>query len=108
MGSHYSLLACLHDIPELDTDISSFREILQNSWIKRAIRILTSSYRSLPHEDEISKLRDKEWEQKEASFHEQAVTELNQLIRKYNGLAPYATRRSYLSRINHLSEQQYM
>ena len=45
--------------------------------------------------DQIKALRDPEWVEKERSYHEDAVAELNSLVRKYNGLAPYVVRRPY-------------
>lgn len=47
---------------------------------------------------DITPLRDAEWENRERSFHDQALEEVNGLVRKYNGLAPYAVRRAYYSR----------
>lgn len=43
-------------------------------------------------------MRDAEWEDKERSYHETALDEVNALVRKYNGLAPYAVRRAYYMR----------
>jgi hypothetical protein len=45
--------------------------------------------------EQIKALRDPEWVKKELSYHEAAVAELNSLVRKYNGLAPYSVRRPY-------------
>ena len=39
--------------------------------------------------------RDEEWITREHAYHTVAVDELNALVRKYNGLAPYAVRRPY-------------
>jgi len=44
---------------------------------------------------DLSKLYDHEWEQKERGFHEAAIEDINSLVRKYNGIAPYAVRRPY-------------
>ena len=44
---------------------------------------------------DLSKLCDREWEQKERGFHEAAIEDINSLVRKYNGIAPYAVRRPY-------------
>lgn len=46
----------------------------------------------------VTSLRDAEWEARERAFHEKAIDEMNALVRKYNGLAPYAVRRAYHSR----------
>lgn len=44
---------------------------------------------------DIKAFRDREWEQREHSYHQVALEEVNTLVRKYNGLAPYAVRRHY-------------
>ena len=46
---------------------------------------------------DLSRLYDREWEQKERGFHEAAIEDINTLVRKYNGMAPYAVRRPYHS-----------
>lgn len=46
----------------------------------------------------VTSLRDREWEERERSYHDAAVAELNSLVRKYNGFAPYSVRRLYYSR----------
>lgn len=38
--------------------------------------------------------RDTEWEAREKSYHDTALAEINSLVRKYNGMAPYAVRRA--------------
>ena len=48
--------------------------------------------------DDVTTMRDAEWEAKERSYHETALEELNALVCKYNGLAPYAVRRAYYLR----------
>ena len=47
---------------------------------------------------DVTTMRDAEWEDKERSYHETALEEVNALVRKYNGLAPYAVRRAYYMR----------
>ncbi|KAF9000238.1 hypothetical protein BDQ17DRAFT_1176579, partial [Cyathus striatus] len=87
---------------ELETAIQSFREILRQSWIRRAIRILSMSHVGAPLDkiglSEIKALRDPEWEKREESYHDTAIEEVNSLVRKYNGMAPYAVRRPYYMR----------
>ncbi|KAJ3487035.1 hypothetical protein NLJ89_g11754 [Agrocybe chaxingu] len=87
---------------ELESAVSSFREILAQSWTRRAVRMLVLAYPppllSTLTLDDIKKHRDAEWVQKERAYHERAVQELNGLVRKYNGIAPYAVRRSYYIR----------
>ena len=43
-------------------------------------------------------LRDPEWVARERGYHDAAVEELNSLVRRYNGVAPYAVRRAYYMR----------
>jgi DnaJ family protein C protein 28 len=70
------------------------------SWIRRAVRILTvtkarPTLLSAVSASDLSKLYDHEWEKKERGFHEAAIEDINSLVRKYNGIAPYAVRRPY-------------
>jgi len=48
--------------------------------------------------EQIQRRRDQEWVDREESYHEAAIAELNSVVRKYNGLAPYMTRRPYYMR----------
>lgn len=96
---------------ELDTAVRTFRELLRQSWVRRALRVLTTDNPAeLLHKislDQVKRLRDPEWVQKEQRYHETAISELNSLIRKYNGLAPYSVRRShYYARENEI-ERMY-
>ncbi|KAG1719806.1 hypothetical protein EDB19DRAFT_2030144 [Suillus lakei] len=86
---------------ELETAVNSFRDVLRQSWTRRAIRTLmtlqpasTSPSLSLVS---VTSLRDREWEEQERSYHVTAVAELNSLVGKYNALAPYSVRRPYYS-----------
>jgi DnaJ homolog subfamily C member 28 len=95
-------LNCAHHLSELDTAVTTFREVLRHSWTKRAIRNLTTAH---PPQilakftiEDIKLHRDETWEQRQMSYHDTAVEEVNSLVRKYNGIAPYAVRRAYYSR----------
>ncbi|KAI0034594.1 hypothetical protein K488DRAFT_45199 [Vararia minispora EC-137] len=84
---------------ELESAVVSFREVLKQSWTRRAIRMLTLAHRpsaltafSLAN---VQAFRDEEWLARERAYHTVAINELNALVRKYNGLAPYAVRRPY-------------
>lgn len=85
--------------PELDSQVQTFRNILQTAWIRRATRILNVSYNYDPSylstltAEDLSQMKDSDWEKKERSYHEHAVAELNSLVRRYNGIAPYPVRR---------------
>lgn len=87
---------------ELETAVNSFRDVLRQSWTRRAIRTLTmlQPAAALPSLSlgSVTSLRDREWEERECSYHDTAVAELNSLVRKYNALAPYSVRRPYHSR----------
>lgn len=94
-----SLLSTCCCTTELESTINAFREILRQSWIRRALRTLTTSHPaallpSLSLSDATS-LRDSEWEGRERAYHEAALGDVNALVRKYNTLAPYAVRRPY-------------
>lgn len=87
---------------ELDSVLNAFRVALQLSWTRRTVRRLGATYNfedlaSVTLED-IAGLRDKEWEAKERSYHETGVEDINRLVRKYNGMAPYSVRRGYHDR----------
>ncbi|ESK94059.1 hypothetical protein Moror_12804 [Moniliophthora roreri MCA 2997] len=87
---------------ELDTAVTTFRDLLRQSWTRRAIRNLTTDH---PPQilarftiDDVKSYRDKTWEQREMTYHDTAVEEVNAVVRKYNGIAPYAVRRPYYIR----------
>ncbi|KAM0749264.1 hypothetical protein T439DRAFT_326993 [Meredithblackwellia eburnea MCA 4105] len=80
---------------ELEAETSSFRNELRAAWVRRAVRMLslggvTKNAIWLAQNG----WRDAEWEQKERSFHEAAISSLNSLTRRYNTQAPYTVRRS--------------
>ncbi|KZT06443.1 uncharacterized protein LAESUDRAFT_653321 [Laetiporus sulphureus 93-53] len=86
---------------EMELAVTSFRTVLKQSWTRRAIRMLTLQPTDLLPKltlDDVIALRDAEWEAREQAFHETALEEVNALVRKYNGLAPYAVRKGYYSR----------
>lgn len=85
---------------ELEAAVDAFRSVLKQSWVRRAVRMLTLSrepLRGLSLVD-VQELRDREWEGREKAYHESALAEVNTLVRKYNALAPYAVRRAYYVR----------
>ena len=70
--------------------------------MRRVIRNLTTRYpvaqlKSFKLTD-IQSYRDEEWENREQSFHDVLLGDLNNLVRKYNALAPYVVRRPYHTR----------
>ncbi|KAI0638567.1 hypothetical protein C8Q77DRAFT_1048551 [Trametes polyzona] len=87
---------------ELESAVTSFREVVKQSWTRRALRTITAAHPAalLPRltlEDVVA-MRDPEWEERERGYHDTALNEINSLVRKYNGLAPYAVRRPYYMR----------
>lgn len=84
---------------ELESAVNSFRETLRQSWTRHAVRILTLSQPAATLPDlsltMVTTVRDREWENRECSYHNTAIAELNSLVRKYNAVAPYAVRRPY-------------
>ncbi|KAI6130270.1 hypothetical protein EDD16DRAFT_1700785 [Pisolithus croceorrhizus] len=87
---------------ELESAVNSFRETLRQSWTRRAVRMLTVSQSAATLPDlslaTVTTMRDREWENRECSYHNTAIAELNSLVRKYNAMAPYAVRRPYYVR----------
>jgi len=89
---------------EMESAITSFRKILRQSWSRRVLLVLTTATPSPPPDrltvDYIMNMRDPEWEERERSYHETALGEVNSLVRKYNAMAPYIARRSlYMRRV---------
>lgn len=95
-------LVNLNRFEELESAVTSFREVLRQSWVRRATRSLTMSQPAalLPRLSlrDVTSVRDPEWENRERAYHDTAIEELNSLVRKYNGLAPYSVRRPYYIR----------
>ena len=85
---------------ELNTAIVSFRNSLQASWVRTATRSLSTTrpqaMLSFIPREEIAAFRDPAWEQRERSFHNVALNELNGIVRKHNGIAPTPVRKGYL------------
>ena len=82
----------------MDSAINSFRRVLRESWSRRVFLVLTTAVPPLPLDrltvDYIMNMRDSEWEERERSYHETALGEVNSLVRKYNAMAPYIARRA--------------
>ncbi|KAK0499522.1 hypothetical protein EDD18DRAFT_1151513 [Armillaria luteobubalina] len=87
---------------ELDTAVQSFRELLRQSWIRQTLRNLTTNHPAQIliqfNLSDVKGHRDPDWEMRERAYHDAAVEEVNALVRKYNGLAPYSVRRPYYNR----------
>lgn len=78
-------------------DLNGFRARLRASWIRRATRTLclqpvTPAVIASAHE-----YRDVEWEKRELGYHERTVDAVNQLIRRYNVVAPPSVRAGLVS-----------
>ena len=87
---------------ELESSIRTFRQVVEASWVRRAVRVLTTEHSPQSLKDltvsTLSALRDSDWEAREESYHEAAVQDVNSIVRKYNAIAPYTVRRPYLTR----------
>ncbi|KAJ3721158.1 hypothetical protein EV361DRAFT_848463 [Lentinula raphanica] len=88
---------------ELDTAVSTFRNILRQSYVRRIVRTLTALHPPAVIAtqftlQDVKAHRDPEWEENERGYHDVAIDEINALVRKYNGVAPYAVRRAYYMR----------
>lgn len=85
---------------ELDTTITTFRGVLRDSWIRRAVGTITSTnspaaLAKLTLAD-VQEFRDPGWFAKEKGYLEAAVKDVNDTVRRYNGVAPYIVRRGVL------------
>ncbi|KAF9534664.1 hypothetical protein CPB83DRAFT_780344 [Crepidotus variabilis] len=88
---------------ELETAVRTFRQLLAEAYVRRTVRVLAFD---LPDPTLLSRLtledirrhRDKEWIERERSYHETGIREINALVRKYNALAPYSVRRNLYTR----------
>ncbi|EJD01655.1 uncharacterized protein FOMMEDRAFT_44419, partial [Fomitiporia mediterranea MF3/22] len=84
---------------EVETAIQTFRTLLQQTWTRRLILHLTSRLplsrlSSLTLED-IRSIRDTNWVNRESNYHASALGEVNEVVRRYNGVAPYSVRKPY-------------
>ena len=86
----------------MESAITSFRQVLRQSWSRRVFLVLTTATPPpLPDRltvDYIMNMRDPDWEERERSYHETALGEVNSLVRKYNAMAPYIARRALYTR----------
>ncbi|CAG8659799.1 7494_t:CDS:2, partial [Ambispora gerdemannii] len=70
---------------EVDSEIRLFRKNLQTNWKRHVIA------------HHLFDKRDRNWEQAQKSYLEEALQKLNSRLRSYNIVAPFAARRSYLT-----------
>jgi len=89
-------------LAEMESTITSFRQVLKQAWSRRVLLILTTATPPLSLDrltvEYITNMRDPDWEQRERSYHETALGEVNSLVRKYNAMAPYIARRAPYTR----------
>ncbi|KAG8741346.1 hypothetical protein FRC10_002963 [Ceratobasidium sp. 414] len=105
-GEHFGglLWYCQAQALRIDAENATvqMRELLLSGWVRRAVRMLPLSY-PIPTLESLTpeaaaRLRDSEWERQEEKFHNAAIREANDAIRRYNTVAPYAVRRHLLAR----------
>ncbi|GAA5826009.1 hypothetical protein JCM3770_001195 [Rhodotorula araucariae] len=83
---------------ELEGALNNFRRELCETWTRRAVRMRSSEGLTRAVVREIRDgWTDPAWEAKERAYHEASVSSLNELIRKYNIIAPYNVRRPLLA-----------
>ncbi|KAJ1308689.1 hypothetical protein OPQ81_004380 [Rhizoctonia solani] len=86
---------------EAEKATQQLRELLISNWTRRMTRMLPLSNPASTLErltpESVSKFRDSEWEQQEAKFHEAVVRDTNEVIRRYNAVAPFIVRRPLLT-----------
>jgi DnaJ homolog subfamily C member 28 len=85
---------------DLDTAVATFRAVLRDSWTRRAVGTITSTnspaaLAKLTLAD-VQEFRDPGWFEKEKGYLEAAVKDVNDTVRRYNGVAPYIVRRGVL------------
>ncbi|KAJ6482126.1 hypothetical protein C8R47DRAFT_1134000 [Mycena vitilis] len=76
---------------ELDASLDTFRHLLLEGWTRHAVRALT--LHGVGTAADVRAFRDPAWATREASYHATALAEVNERVRRYNALAPYAVRR---------------
>ncbi|TEB32171.1 hypothetical protein FA13DRAFT_1754584 [Coprinellus micaceus] len=86
---------------ELEEAVNSFRLVLMESWVRTASTSIsadlpppTADSLKLPSTEWITQYRNRSWESRELGYHTAAMKEINNLVRKYNGMAPYPVRRT--------------
>jgi len=86
----------------MESAITSFRQVFRQAWSRRVFLVLTTATPPISLNrltvDYIMNLRDPEWQERERSYHETALGEVNSLVRKYNAMAPYIARRALYMR----------
>ncbi|KAF7361278.1 DUF1992 domain-containing protein [Mycena sanguinolenta] len=79
---------------ELDASLGTFRALLLSGWTRHAVRVITLHGVHTVNPDALKAFRDPAWAVREANYHAAALAEVNERVRQYNALAPYAVRRS--------------
>jgi DnaJ homolog subfamily C member 28 len=85
--------------PAVDSSLLTFRQILIQGWVRHALRKMSTGPSGILSRDKFESstlLGDKQWENRENSFHITALEEVNSLIRNYNSVAPYSVRKAYI------------
>ncbi|GAA96282.1 uncharacterized protein L969DRAFT_14477 [Mixia osmundae IAM 14324] len=78
---------------ELEGELQAFRTLLQDSWTRRALRMLSLLPLQALDFDRIGDFRDTDWEARERAYHDASITQINSILRRYNALAPFSARR---------------
>lgn len=73
---------------------NAFRLRLRQAWLRRATRMLSLQPLTPRIIAESGNYRDSEWETRERSYHDISVKNINDVIRKYNVVAPPSARAS--------------
>ncbi|KAJ7475194.1 hypothetical protein B0H11DRAFT_1728040 [Mycena galericulata] len=76
---------------DLEVSLHTFRHLLLDGWTRYAVRALTLN--GLGAAGDAKTFRDPAWAAREATYHAAALAEVNERVRRYNALAPYAVRR---------------
>lgn len=76
----------------MEGEVTSFRNYLREEYTKRGVRYIAKDSSS----EIISKFRDREWEERQRSYHTILVDRVNSAIKSYNAIAPAFSRRGLL------------
>ncbi|KAJ7730863.1 hypothetical protein DFH07DRAFT_929584 [Mycena maculata] len=76
---------------ELEAALHTFRHLLLDGWTRHAVRALTLD--GVAAAPDVRAFRDPAWAAREAAYHAAALAEVNERVRRYNAMAPYAVRR---------------
>lgn len=82
---------------EVREETQVFRARLRESWVRRALRMISLGPITPAVIEQAGDFRDKEWEARERSYWDVSLKNVNELVRKYNIVAPASVRMPLLT-----------